>query len=169
MVRDMRAEHPDAEVSQGTVSADAYKLFAGVSPETIELFGSMVGLDSQASAASTEVYQTYLKLAKNNRSSMKRMIQRKGIAGFSEDAGRVLAGFIYSNARLTAGNAHLDEIDEAVTEIPKQQGELIDAAMQLREHIRNPEAGVPLGGLMFAQFLGARSPPPWSILPSRSP
>ncbi|MFB9246585.1 PLxRFG domain-containing protein, partial [Massilia antarctica] len=154
MARDMRAEHPDAEVSQGTVSADAYKLFAGVSPETIELFGSMVGLDSQASAASTEVYQTYLKLAKNNRSSMKRMIERKGIAGFSEDAGRVLAGFIYSNARLTAGNAHLGEIDEAVTEIPKQQGELIDAAMQLREHIRNPEAGAPLGGLMFAQFLG---------------
>ncbi|WP_166882743.1 PLxRFG domain-containing protein, partial [Massilia mucilaginosa] len=98
--------------------------------------------------------QTYLKLAKNNRSSMKRMIQRKGIAGFSEDAGRVLAGFIYSNARLTAGNAHLGEIDEAITEIPKQQGELTDAAMQLREHIRNPEAGAPLGGLMFAQFLG---------------
>ncbi|MCY0916226.1 PLxRFG domain-containing protein [Massilia sp. H27-R4] len=154
MARDMRAEHPGAQVSHGTVSADAYKLFAGVSPETIELFGSMVGLDSQASAASTEVYQTYLKLAKNNRSSMKRMIQRKGIAGFSEDAGRVLAGFIYSNARLTAGNAHLGEIDEAITEIPKQQGELTDAAMQLREHIRNPEAGAPLGGLMFAQFLG---------------
>ncbi|WP_166898707.1 PLxRFG domain-containing protein [Massilia sp. CCM 8734] len=154
MARDMRAEHPDAQISHGTVSADAYKLFAGVSPETIELFGSMVGLDSQADAASTEVYQTYLKLAKNNRSSMKRMIQRKGIAGFSEDAGRVLAGFIYSNARLTAGNAHLGEIDEAITEIPKQQGELTDAAMQLREHIRNPEAGAPLGGLMFAQFLG---------------
>ncbi|MDQ1817287.1 PLxRFG domain-containing protein [Massilia sp. CCM 9210] len=154
MARDMRAEHPAAQVSQGTVSADAYKLFAGVSPETIELFGTLVGLDSQASAASTEVYQAYLKLAKNNRSSMKRMIQRKGIAGFSEDAGRVLAGFIYSNARLTAGNAHLGEIDEAVTDIPKQQGELIDAAMQLREHIRNPESGAPLGGLMFAQFLG---------------
>ncbi|WP_426106341.1 PLxRFG domain-containing protein [Massilia sp. TSP1-1-2] len=154
MARDMAAEHPQASVSHGTISADAYKLFAGVSPETIELFGSMVGLDSQADAQSTEVYQTYLKLAKNNRSSMKRMIHRKGIAGFSEDAGRVLAGFIYSNARLTAGNAHLGEIDEAVTEIPKQQGELTDAAMQLREHIRNPEPGTQLGGLMFAQFLG---------------
>jgi N12 class adenine-specific DNA methylase len=155
MARDMGAEHPDAQVSQGTISEDAYKLFAGVSPETIELFGSMVGLDSQASAQSTEVYQTYLKLAKNNRSSMKRLIHRKGIAGFSEDAGRVLAGFVYSNARLTAGNAHLGEIDEAITEIPKQQGELTDAAMQLREHIRNPEGGgSKLGGLMFAQFLG---------------
>lgn len=154
MARDMRAAHPDAEVLHGTVSEDAYKLFAGVSPETIELFGSMVGLDSQADAASTEVYQAYLKMAKNNRSSMKRLIQRKGIAGFSEDAGRVLAGFIYSNARLTAGNAHLGEIDEAITAIPKQQGELTDAAMQLRESIRNPEGGNPLGGLMFAQFLG---------------
>jgi N12 class adenine-specific DNA methylase len=155
MARDMREAHAGALVTQGTVSEDAYKLFAGVSPETIELFGSMVGLDSQADAASTEVYQAYLKLAKNNRSAMKRMIQRKGIAGFSEDAGRVLAGFIYSNARLTAGNAHLGEIDEAVTAIPKQEGELTDAAMQLREHIRNPEGGGhQLGGLMFAQFLG---------------
>jgi N12 class adenine-specific DNA methylase/tRNA1(Val) A37 N6-methylase TrmN6 len=155
MARDMAAEHPAAQISHGTISEDAYKLFAGVSPETIELFGSMVGLDSQADAQSTEVYQTYLKLAKNNRSSMKRLIHRKGIAGFSEDAGRVLAGFVYSNARLTAGNAHLGEIDEAVTEIPKQQGELTDAAMQLREHIRNPEGGgSALGGLMFAQFLG---------------
>jgi N12 class adenine-specific DNA methylase/tRNA1(Val) A37 N6-methylase TrmN6 len=155
MARQMAAEHPQAQVSHGTVSEDAYKLFAGVSPETIELFGSMVGLDSQADPATSEVYQAYLKLAKNNRSAMKRMIQRKGIAGFSEDAGRVLAGFIYSNARLTAGNAHLGEIDEAITEIPKQQGELTDAAMQLREHIRNPEGGgSKLGGLMFAQFLG---------------
>ena len=155
MARDMAAEHPKAEVSQGTISEDAYKLFAGVSPETIELFGSMVGLDDQVDPKQNEVYQTYLKLAKNNRSSMKRLIQRKGIAGFSEDAGRVLAGFIYSNARLTAGNAHLGKIDEAVTEIPKQEGELTDAAMQLREHIRNPEGGgSKLGGLMFAQFLG---------------
>ena len=155
MARDMTAEHPNADVSQGTISEDAYKLFAGVSPETIELFGSMVGLDDQDDPKHNEVYQTYLKLAKNNRSSMKRLIQRKGIAGFSEDAGRVLAGFIYSNARLTAGNAHLGKIDEAVTEIPKQQGELTDAAMQLREHIRNPEGGgSKLGGLMFAQFLG---------------
>jgi len=154
MARQMRADHPDAEVSHGTVSEDAFKLFAGVSPETIELFGSMIGLDSQADAASTEVYQAYLKLAKNNRSAMKRMIQRKGIAGFSEDAGRVLAGFIYSNARLSAGNAHLGEMDEAITAIPKQQGELTDAAVQLRESIRNPQPGNRLGGLMFAQFLG---------------
>ncbi|MET3135123.1 hypothetical protein AAKU55_005426, partial [Oxalobacteraceae bacterium GrIS 1.11] len=155
MARRMRTEYPGAAVAHGTVSQEAYKLFAGVSPETIELFGSMVGLDSQADAKSTEVYQTYLKLAKNNRSSMKRLIQRKGIAGFSEDAGRVLAGFIYSNARLTAGNAHLGDIDAAITKIPKQEGELADAAVQLRDHIKNPESGgVKLGGLMFAQFLG---------------
>ncbi|MET3135114.1 N12 class adenine-specific DNA methylase [Oxalobacteraceae bacterium GrIS 1.11] len=155
MARRMRTEYPGAAVAHGTVSQEAYKLFAGVSPETIELFGSMVGLDSQADAKSTEVYQTYLKLAKNNRSSMKRLIQRKGIAGFSEDAGRVLAGFIYSNARLTAGNAHLGDIDAAIIKIPKQEGELADAAVQLRDHIKNPESGgVKLGGLMFAQFLG---------------
>jgi hypothetical protein len=154
MARQMESEHPGADVSQGTVSEDAYKLFAGIAPETIELFGSMVGLDSQGDSAGSEVYQSYLKLAKNNRSAMKRMIERKGIAGFSEDAGRVLASFIYSNARLTSGNANLGKIDEAITTIPKQEGELTDAAMQLRETIRNSEGGNRLGGLMFAQFLG---------------
>jgi len=155
MARQMREGHPGAQVLQGTVSDEAYKLFAGVSPETIELFGSMVGLDTQADAKSTEVYQTYLKLARSNRSAMKRMIHRKGIAGFNEDAGRVLANFIYSNARLTAGNANLGKIDEAITAIPKQEGELTDAAMELRAHIRDPQGGGHmLGGLMFAQFLG---------------
>jgi N12 class adenine-specific DNA methylase len=155
MARRMRSQFPQAEVLHGTLSDEAYKLFAWISPETLELFGSMVGLDSQANAASTEVYQTYLKLSKSNRSALKRLIERKGIAGFNEDAGRVLAGFIYSNARLTSGNAHLGEIDEAVSAIPKQQGQLLDAAMQLRDHIRNPQGNSGLmGGLMFAQFLG---------------
>lgn len=155
MARQMRLDNPDAQVLHGTVSEEAYKLFSGISPETIELFGSMVGLDQNADPAAQEVYQAYLKLAKNNRSAMKRLIHRKGIAGFSEDAARVLSSFIYSNARLTSANSHMGEIDEAVKAIPKQQGELTDAAVQLREQIRNPEnGGAQLGGLMFAQFLG---------------
>lgn len=155
MARQMRLENPGAQVLHGTVSEEAYKLFAGISPETIELFGSMVGLGEDTDPAAQEVYQAYLKLAKNNRSAMKRLIHRKGIAGFSEDAARVLASFIYSNARLTSSNQHGGEIDEAVKAIPKQQGELTDAAMQLREQIKNPEnGGTNLGGLMFAQFLG---------------
>ena len=155
MARRMREAYPKAEVTQGTVSEDAYKLFAGISPETIELFGKMAGLDKQLGENGQEVYQTYLKLSKSNRSAMKRLIHRSGIAGFHEDAGRVLANFIYSNARLSAANLHIGELDEAITEIPKQQGQLMDAAMQLREHITNPQSGgTMLSGLMFAQYLG---------------
>lgn len=154
MARHMTGAHPEAQVMQGTVSEQAYKLFAGVAPETIELFGSMVGMDN-VNPEARSVYETYLQLAKSNRSAMKRMIQRKGIAGFSEDAGRVLASFIYSNARLAAGNAHLGEIDAAVSEIPQGLGELKDAAMELRSHIKDPQGGgTMLGGMMFAQFLG---------------
>lgn len=155
MARRMREAYPKAQVTQGTISEDAYKLFAGISPETIELFGKMAGLDKQLGEQGQEVYQTYLKLSKSNRSAMKRLIHRSGIAGFHEDAGRVLANFIYSNARLSAANLHIGELDEAITEIPKQQGQLMDAAMQLREHITNPQSGgTMLSGLMFAQYLG---------------
>ena len=155
MARQMRENFPDGEVTHGTMSEESHKLFAGVSPETIELFGDMLGLADSDNAASKEAYETYLKLAKNNRSSMKRLIERKGISGFSEDAGRVLAGFVYSNGRMTSANAHLGELDDAVNAIPKTQGELKDAAVELREHVKNPESSSnKLGGLMFAQYLG---------------
>jgi len=154
--RNMRADYPNATVTAGTMSEEAYKLFAGVSIETVELFGDMLGLsDPDTSDATREAYQAYLKMAKNNRSSMKRLINRKGITGFSEDAGRVLANFVYSNGRMTSANVHMGELDEAVNAIPKIQGELKDAAVQLSEHVKNPEnAGTKLGGLMFAQYLG---------------
>lgn len=154
MARKMRVAYPTANVSQGTMSQESYKLFSGVSPETIELFGDMLGLDSQGGDASAQAYQTYLKLSKNSRSAMKRLIERKGIAGFSEDAGRVLAGFIYSNARLTSSNLHMGELNESILDIPNSQGQLKDAATQLAEHVKNPPGGNKLGGLMFAQFLG---------------
>jgi hypothetical protein len=154
MARQMRANYPDATITHGTMSKESYKLFQGVSPETVELFGAMLGLDSK-DAAGNEAYQAYLKLAKNNRSAMKRLIQRKGIAGFSEDSARVLAGFLYSNSKLTSMNAHMGELNDAIEAIPKTQGELKDAAVQLAEHIKNPQGGgSALGGLMFAQYLG---------------
>jgi len=155
MARKMRENYPDAQITHGTASEESYKLFAGVSPETVELFGSMLGLDSQGDGAASEAYQAYLKLAKNSRSAMKRLIERKGVAGFSEDAGRVLAGFVYSNARLTSSNLHMGELNDAINDIPKAQGELKDAAVQLAEHVKNPQGGGGMmGGLMFAQFLG---------------
>lgn len=81
MARRMAVEFPKAAITQGTTSEQAYKLFAGVSPETLELFGEMLGLESQGDDASSKAFQEYLKLARSSRSAMKRLIQRKGKAG----------------------------------------------------------------------------------------
>ncbi len=150
----LRQEFPEAHIETGTLSEESFKLFQGIEPETIQLFGSLAGMDNLSSEAQ-EVYERYLTLAKNNRSAMKRMIHRKGVSGYSEDVGRVLANFLYSNGRVTAQNMHAGLIDEAISEIPNRQGELKDAAIQLAQHVRNPQSDASKwGGLMFAQYLG---------------
>lgn len=155
MARQMRGNFPKATVTQGTVSQEAYKMFAGVSPETLELFGQLVGLEAKGDGAQNEVFQQYLKNAKSQRSAMKRLIQRKGISGFSEDPGRVLAGFVYSNARQTSSSLHMGELATAVDEIPKTKGELKDMAVKLNDYVKNPqEEAQALRGLLFAQYLG---------------
>lgn len=157
MAREMLANNPGATVTQGTMSEKAYQMFAGVSPETLELFGNMLGLESQGDEAASNAFQEYLKLVKANRSAMKRLIERKGTAGFSEDAGRVLAGFVYSNARQTSKNLHFGNLTRATNDIAKDksQGELRDVAGDLRQYITNPrEEAQKIRGLMFAQFLG---------------
>lgn len=151
----MRAAFPGATVTQGTMSQEAYKLFAGITPESLELFGNMLGLDEEGGDARDKVFQEYLKLTKNNHSALKRLIHRQGIAGFSEDVGRVLAAFVYSNARQSAGALNAGTIDKAVNAIPKEQGELKDVAMGLRNYIRDPqEEGQAVRGMLFAQYLG---------------
>lgn len=155
MAAKMRMAYGAAAVGQGTLSESEFKLFAGVTPESLELFGNMLGLDSTGDAESDKAFQTYLKLTKTNRSAMRRMIHRKGIAGFSEDAGRVLASFVYSNARQTSAALHMGALGKAVNNIPKNQGELKDAAIALADYIKNPqEEAQAIRGLLFAQYLG---------------
>jgi hypothetical protein len=142
-------------VSAGTMSQEAYKLLNGITPETAALFGEMLGLESQGSEAKDLAFQEYIKRGTANRSAMKRLLQRKGIAGFSEDSGRVLAGFIYSNSRRTSSNLHAKETTEAVSAIPKEQGELKDTAVKLHEYVSNPaEEAQAFRGILFAQYLG---------------
>lgn len=151
----MRDLYPGAKVNQGTMSAEAYKLFQGVTPESLELFGNMLGLDAEGSKAQDKAFQQYLQLAKNNQSALKRLIHRKGIAGYSEDVGRVLASFVYSNARQAAGGLNAGAMDAAINGIPKEQGELRDVAMGLRDYVRDPqEEGQAVRGMLFAQYLG---------------
>ncbi|RQF49547.1 SAM-dependent methyltransferase [Pseudomonas aeruginosa] len=155
MAEQMRGAFPGATVSQGTLSEESYKLFAGITPETLELFGNALGFDSEGDSARDQAFQEYLRLTKTNRSAMRRLIHRKGIAGYSEDVGRVLASFIYSNSRQTAAGLHMGDLSEAVNGIPQAQGELKDAAVRLADYIKNPqEEGQAVRGLLFAQYLG---------------
>ena len=151
----MRSTFPSAAIVQGTMSQQAFKLFQGVTPESIELFGNMLGLDSEGSEAKDKAFQAYLQLAKNNHSSMKRLIHRQGIAGYSEDVGRTLASFVYSNARQASGAMNAGTMENAIEAISKEQGELKDVAMGLRSYIQDPqEEGQAVRGMLFAQYLG---------------
>ncbi|WP_440111786.1 PLxRFG domain-containing protein [Acidovorax sp. BL-A-41-H1] len=155
MALKMRDQYKDAAVTQGTMSQEAYKLFAGITPESLELFGNMLGLDAEGDDARDKAFQEYLKLAKNNHSALKRLIHRKGIAGYSEDVGRVLASFVYSNARQAAGGLNAGTMETAINNIPKEQGELKDVALGLQGYIRDPqEEGQAIRGMLFAQYLG---------------
>lgn len=158
MEAEMKALYDDPAthtVSRGTLSNEEFKLFAGVTPETAELFGEMLGLDATGDKAADEAFQEYLKRTKNNRSAMKRLMHRKGIKGYSEDVGRVLASFIYSNARHTSAALNMSNIDRSIQDIPKGEGQLKDAAVKLAEYIKNPQEEAQLmRGWMFAQYLG---------------
>ena len=143
------------EVSRGALSNEEFKLFAGVTPETAELFGEMLGLDATGDKAADDAFQEYLRRTKNNRSTMKRLMHRKGIKGYSEDVGRVLASFVYSNARHTSAALNMGNLDRSIAEIPKGEGQLKDAAVKLAQYIKNPqEEGQMIRGWMFAQYLG---------------
>ena len=150
----MAQAFPGAVITQGTMSQQSFKLFAGITPETLEIFKDML-VGKEADAATRKVYDEYLKLTKNNHSALKRLIQRKGIEGYSQDVGRVVANFVYSNARQGAAGLNAGTMDRAINDIPKDQGELKDLAMGLRSYIRDPqEEGQAVRGMLFAQYLG---------------
>ena len=155
MERAMSEEYGvDAQVSVGVMSQEAYKLYAGMSPDTLELFGSSIGFDKSQS----DVFQDYLRMSRNNRSALKRLIRRKGTAGFSKDVTRSLASFITSNARQASSNWHLGEMDETIEQIrlnKKEKGDVIDEAIRLRDYLRNPkDEAAAVRNLLFINYIG---------------
>ncbi|HQR21880.1 MAG TPA: PLxRFG domain-containing protein [Burkholderiaceae bacterium] len=136
-------------LTQGVMSQEAWKLFQGVSPDTLQIFAQSIG------ASQSQVMQSYIKLAANNRSVLKRMLQRKEIAGFQTDIQRTLAQFITSNARAAAKNYHWGAVLKAANDIPKELGDVKDEAIKLKDYMETAkeEAGA-LRGLLFIQFLG---------------
>lgn len=143
---------------QGTLSTQQHKVLAGISPDTAELFGKMLGLRAEEggeSDAADRAFQEYLKITKGATSALKHLIHRKGVEGYSRDVGRVLATHVYSNARLTSTSLHGGEIDRAVVAIPQDQGQLKDIAVNLKQYVQEPaEEAAGLRGLLFAQYLG---------------
>lgn len=149
MARDMKETYPDANVTKGILSTEGAKLFSGISPDTIEVFAKTTGLDKNP------MFQDYLKLVVNNRSALKRLIARKGVAGFSQDTTRVLASFLTSNARASSKNLHAGEMTQAANDIPKEKGDVRDEAIKLVHYIQNPvEEAAAVRGLLFTNFIG---------------
>lgn len=150
----MRSLHGAASVEQGTMTQKEFEQYQGITPETAELFGEMLGLDNSGPAAK-EAFQEYLRLVKNNRSAMKRLIHRKGILGYHEDVGRVLSAFIASNSRKGSSDLNLGDMSVAVNAIPQKQGELRDIAIGLQKYLTNPqEESQAIRGMLFAQYIG---------------
>lgn len=136
-----------ARFERGVLSEEQYKLFSGFPLDSLEMFAQAVEADK------SEIYQEFLKIAKNNRSALKRLIHRKGTAGFSEDVPRVLAAFVTSNARLAAGGMNLNGAKKAAQGI--RDGDVQDEAIKLIDAAENPgETAGMFRGLMFMNFIG---------------
>jgi hypothetical protein len=154
----LRAEFPDSAVTPGIMSQEAWKIFQGLSPDTLELFADMINVTQEGQEvklADTNVFQEYLKVAVSNRSAMKRMISRKNVAGFSMDLPRVLANFLTSNSRAASGNYHYGDMLDSVNAIPKEQGDVKDEAYKLMHYVQNPqEEATHLRGFLFINYLG---------------
>jgi hypothetical protein len=145
----LRVEFPGAVVEQGIMSAQAHRIFKGISPDTIELFAEVAGMDEHP------LMQKYIQMAVAERSALKRLLQRKGTPGYSWDLPRVLAQFITSNSRAASGNYHHANMLEAINDIPQGQGDVKDEAVRLYEYLTDPqeEAGA-LRGYLFFHFMG---------------
>lgn len=135
------------KVTSGPVNDEAFKMFSGISPETLELFADVVG----AKEATEKFYQEAL----SERSALKRRITRNSTEGYSENMPRVLANFITSNGKFAAQRYYNRDINNAIRYIPRLQGDVQKEAMRLKEYVDNPgNAGAIASALSFTWFLG---------------
>ncbi len=142
-------EMPGREIVAAPVDKASYKLFRGLSPDTVDLFARFMEVEADAA------FKEYVALATSSRSALKHMLERKGVAGFSENLPRVLSAFITSNARAAALNLNGYGINEAFEQIPQAQGDVKAEAAELINYMRNPtDDGAKIRGFMFAYFMG---------------
>ncbi|WP_458763676.1 PLxRFG domain-containing protein [Cupriavidus basilensis] len=147
---ELRAKYADqgnVRVTRGKKDQKGSELFSGISPETVALFGDVVGQDE----ATKKFYQKAL----SERSALKRRLGRRAIDGYSTDLPRVLSNFITSNGRLAAQRYYLRDLNNAIRTIPKSKGDVKDEAIELRNYLMDAnDAGSGASSLMFAYFLG---------------
>ena len=126
-----------------TMSEREFEQFQGITPESMELFGNMLGLDSTGNEAQDKAFQTYLRKTKANRSAMKRLIHRKGICrvqrGCRQGTGSVCVFQRPPNRR---------SIEPWQSEWCRQchtkdegEGALKDVAIGLHQYITKPQEG----------------------------
>jgi len=134
-------------ITPGVKSNLTHELYQGLSPETLALFADEVGVD--------QVMKEFYKNALTERSALKRKLERKGTAGYSEDLPRILANFVTSNGRFAAQRYYMRDLNNAIKYIPNAKGDVRDEAIKLRKFMMNPnDSGAVLSSVMFAHFLG---------------
>lgn len=147
--RQVAKQFPKAVVRGGVKSEEAYQLYQGLTPDSLELFAHTLGVEENS------IFQDYIRVAKNSRSALKRLIGRTGVAGFEADPVRTLAAFITSNARAVAGNWHMGELTKAAEDIPQHKGDVKDDAVRLVKYLQNPdEKAAGFRSFLFVQYLG---------------
>lgn len=146
----LRDEFPGAEITANAVDKESFKIFGGMSPDTVELFAKFMEVDK------TDAFKEYIALATSSRSALKHMLERKGIAGFSENLPQVLAAFITSNSRAAARNINGAELADAMESVQKNaRGDVSEQAAKLYQYMQNPtDDGAKIRGFMFAYFMG---------------
>lgn len=138
----------DHQLSIGKDNPEKYRLFREVSPEAMLLFAKEAGIPID------DAHQTYLKLATANHSALRRMIHRKGIAGYSEDLQRVLAAFVMSTARYSAHLVFNEPVMESVRQI--NDADKQKAAQDMVAYAQDPREEAQLfKSLLFIWNMGA--------------
>lgn len=130
------------------MDTESWKLFKGMNVETAALFAEYNGM------AEADGVKQYLQTALGDRSIMKRMLDRKGTAGYSLDATRTLANYITGNARATSGNLNRYAMNQAVLD-DRLKGSAKNEAARLVKYVEDPsDEAVKLRSLLFFQYLG---------------
>ena len=145
-------------VERGVMPTNQTNIFAGADPETVALF--VEHLENTGFDVNDDVFQEWYKAAVSDRSALKRMIERKGTAGFDRDVERVLASFITSNSRFASSNYNRGDmlgVLEYLKTDPeyKRKGDVYDESKALFDYVTEPKDPFTVGrSLMFTWFMG---------------